>query len=582
MWSQYLGAKNFFLSQGTDLTSFSHTTLANLEPDDPFLYVHILLSFFFFPLAIIFMRKFSIGVGFKNVGLGLSRTLMIENIPPKKHLLTRFLGEAFPEAETSRIETGYDVGKLQELNQDLEKAQMAKEHILRKKGDNETIRLVYPVNCSRYCFLCCCCCGKAVEAEKYYNDKIKCLEKEYSEEMERVMSKPLNMMFVTFKNINRAKSVHDAFKHTSLLGCKFHPPSTTVTEQIGAAKWHVSYAAPPEDIYWENLSTGRRLYLIKLVLVNVALFLVLFFLTTPEYLVSQTEYIVALFGAELHLPSWIMDFLPTIMLWTFASLMPLLVAWSDRFLGHYTRSAENHNIMRKTFFYLILLIVFLPTFGLTTLQAGLQVFFQHSNDTEGFRYYGNATSASAIFYDPTSDPFRWDCVFLPDSGAFFVNYVITASLIGCGLELLRAPELFIYTMLLCWSKHSAERPFIRKTLKYEFRFGEQYARLMLIFTMTMMYCISCPLIAPFGLMFFVIKYYVDRHNLLFAYAPSKINQKVHSSAIHFFVLAVVILQVWPYLYCSDVCLKARWKTHITAYRHYYGQINLLSGLFLVS
>ena len=68
---------------------------------------------------------------------------------------------------------------------------------------------------------------------------------------------------------------------------------------------------------------------------------------------------------------------------------------------------------------------------------------------------------------------------------------------------------------------------------------------MLIFTMTMMYCISCPLITPFGLMFFLIKYYVDRHNLLFAYAPSKINQRVHSTAINFFVLAVVILQVGP-------------------------------------
>ena len=50
----------------------------------------------------------------------------------------------------------------------------------------------------------------------------------------------------------------------------------------------------------------------------------------------------------------------------------------------------------------------------------------------------------------SGDAFRWDCVFLPDSGAFFVNYVITAGLVGCGLELLRAPELFIYALFLCW------------------------------------------------------------------------------------------------------------------------------------
>ena len=109
---------------------------------------------------------------------------------------------------------------------------------------------------------------------------------------------------------------------------------------------------------------------------------------------------------------------------------------------------------------------------------------------------------------------------------------------------------------MCWSRHAAERPFIRQTLKYEFRFGEQYARLMLIFTMTMMYCISCPLITPFGFLFFLVKYYVDRHNLLFAYAPSKINQRVHSTAINFFVMAVVILQVMGnYLYLLLIRLK---------------------------
>jgi hypothetical protein len=44
----------------------------------------------------------------------------------------------------------------------------------------------------------------------------------------------------------------------------------------------------------------------------------------------------------------------------------------------------------------------------------------------------------------TTAPLRWDCIFLPDSGAFFVNYVITAAMIGSGLELIRFPELFWY------------------------------------------------------------------------------------------------------------------------------------------
>ena len=61
----------------------------------------------------------------------------------------------------------------------------------------------------------------------------------------------------------------------------------------------------------------------------------------------------------------------------------------------------------------------------------------------------------------------------------------------------------------------------------------QYARLALIFCMTMMYCLSCPLITPFGLLFFVTKHYVDRHNLLYAYKPSKSVSRKNNQSIKF-------------------------------------------------
>lgn len=97
-------------------------------------------------------------------------------------------------------------------------------------------------------------------------------------------------------------------------------------------------------------------------------------------------------------------------------------------------------------------------------------------------------------------------------------------------------------MQVFWSKSKAETAYIRSTTKYEFRFGEQYARMIMLFCMTMMYCVSCPMITPFGTLYFVIKHYVDRHNLLYAYRSSKINKAVHSTAISFVVLSTVILQ----------------------------------------
>lgn len=54
------------------------------------------------------------------------------------------------------------------------------------------------------------------------------------------------------------------------------------------------------------------------------------------------------------------------------------------------------------------------------------------------------------------------CVFLPDNGAFFVNYVITSSLIGTAMELLRIPALMVYALRLCLAKPGAERIHVKR------------------------------------------------------------------------------------------------------------------------
>lgn len=63
------------------------------------------------------------------------------------------------------------------------------------------------------------------------------------------------------------------------------------------------------------------------------------------------------------------------------------------------------------------------------------------------------------------------CVFLPDNGAFFVNYVITSSLIGTAMELLRIPALTVYSLRLCFAKSQAERIHVKRVL------GEAFALL---------------------------------------------------------------------------------------------------------
>jgi len=76
--------------QGTlqgNATDFGHTTMANVDPmnkkEKNYLWIHIILSFLLFPLAIFLMRRFSIGLRMQDTSLGITRTVAIENIPHK-------------------------------------------------------------------------------------------------------------------------------------------------------------------------------------------------------------------------------------------------------------------------------------------------------------------------------------------------------------------------------------------------------------------------------------------------------------------------------------------------------------------
>lgn len=53
------------------------------------------------------------------------------------------------------------------------------------------------------------------------------------------------------------------------------------------------------------------------------------------------------------------------------------------------------------------------------------------------------------------------CVFLPDNGAFFVNYIITSAFIGATIELLRLADLIYYIYIILTAKSTAERRVIR-------------------------------------------------------------------------------------------------------------------------
>lgn len=501
-----------------DERAFGHTTVSNLDPNSPLLWVHVTLAILYVPLGIYVMRRFSVNLKFEDRDT-VSRTLMISNIP--RHNcdaddLHRHFREAYPEFEVQGIQLAYNITKVSQLDKERETASQAKiycDNYLKDTGIRLDMR---PYYCGNICS-CCDMFGCAtVDAIDYYTEEENRLQSLVDLERATALKRPLGIVFVTLVSVTAAKRIYA--EHQQSCKCATNPPSSSVSRRLEPHLWCVQFAPSPRDICWENLSVPSHNFYWKAIALNVFLFLFLFFLTTPAIFVNLVD-ILKLSNQIEKMSPVMSEFLPTLLLWTVAALLPFIVSHSDEWLSHWTRSQRNHSIMRKTFIFLLFMVLILPALGLTSAQAFVEFAFHARNET-----------------------YRWECLFMPDKGAFFVNYVITSAFIGTSLELIRFPELFLYSLRLCLARSKAETVSLRNTILWEFPFGLQYAWMLLIFAMTTVFSLSCPLITPFGFLYMIMKHCVDRYNLYFAYGPSKISHRIHATAINYVIVSIVLLQ----------------------------------------
>ncbi|CAH2050893.1 unnamed protein product, partial [Iphiclides podalirius] len=483
--------------QGTNLqvdaNTFSRTTLSNLNGRSYWLWAHTLISICFLPISVLIMRRCT---GRKPVPTSMTGTIMITNISRadrNEATIRAYFTHNFPHIQIVDLRLAYNINKLNEVQ---EKKEMVTEALVytdtyyKKTGKRITVKEKV--------------CGPEVDALEFYSAEEKRLKDEATRCRAMVLNDPLGIAFLTLPSYQLAEHVINHFNlHRG---------------------WVLAHATNPSDIVWENLSVQPSVWYVKAIIVNFALFIVLFFLTTPAIIVNLFNTLVVKPDSVNRISSIIFEFLPTLLLWTMAAVMPAIVAFSDKFLSHWTKSQQNYSIMTKTVSFLLLMTLILPSLGLASAEAFVAWTLHHENDT-----------------------MRWDCVFLPDKGAFFVNYIITSGFIGTALELIRFPELFLYVWYLLQSKSKAEKSYVKKAILYEFPFGVHYAWSLAIISITIVYSLACPLISPFGLVYLLLKHVGDKHNLYFAYGPSDMSGvgggRIHAAAVRMIRVSVLLLLV---------------------------------------
>lgn len=433
---------NFQGNLSGDINTFSHTTIANLQSDSPLLWIHTIFAILFVPLIVLVMRRSS---GRNAVKVAPTRSIMITRIEkPDCHRLAiqEYFQSNYPEVELRDCQIAFNIRELSKAADEYERVIEARIYCEQHRGIQARVS----------CLSC-----QTTDALTYYKNEEQRLCGEVARLRSAALNEPMGIAFVTFDSTEIARHVIKSFRPTPKIF------------------WELQYAPAPADIFWENISTNSFNWYFKWIVVNAILFLVLFFLTTPAYIVQMMKKISMAHDNSTdsnEIPQsspLVMEFLPTLLLWSLTALMPIVVAYSESYLSHWTRSRENYAIMTKTFGYLLFMILILPSLGLLSASTFIE------------------WSLSLVNKNGTV---KFECIFLPDRGAFFVNYIITMCFIGTALELIRFPDLIIYIYRLLAAKSSAETTHIRKSIVIEFVFGIHYSWTIMVFTMATVYSLA--------------------------------------------------------------------------------------------
>lgn len=532
-----LQGNEFDTSQG-----FARTTIINLPEFSPLYWVHVVGASVISLIGIFMMHRFSKVIKLDEEQI-TRRTLLIRRIPKNKRnkeLLSAYFKKVIPNVVIEGIQSVYNVRKLTPLTNELTTLVNARCYCieyLELKGKRLKIR---PSAFGEFGCLCGCCEScKSVDGIQYYTKAEEELQQRITTEMSQAVSHPTGGFFITFQTERMAQEAFVHLRQQQERAFSFCPFSSTFTQvstwcrkcfnsqendDLQVAQWMVSYAPYPDDINWCDITVNLRMQWFRSIVNNLLLLVLFVFISTPTVILNASDTLKL-----SNLIGWLRYFLPSeigskvpelvgpLILVLAASALPAIVTLACQYIAYANMSAKSHAIMWKVYLFLVLMVIIWPSLGMTSLKAFLLMMLNKGD-------------------------FPWNCLFPVKIGAFFVNYTIQNAFLGNIMELMRLPELLIYIWYMVTARSRAEVDTASRYVVWDFSIGVRYPRFLLIFAMVVTYSVSCPLITVAGLVYMLIKHLIDRYNIYYVYNPSKINSKIHSTAIMFVHIAFLMMQ----------------------------------------
>eukprot|EP00163_Fabomonas_tropica_P000757 TRINITY_DN1054_c0_g2_i2.p1 TRINITY_DN1054_c0_g2~~TRINITY_DN1054_c0_g2_i2.p1 ORF type:complete len:650 (-),score=159.41 TRINITY_DN1054_c0_g2_i2:42-1991(-) len=311
-------------------------------------------------------------------------------------------------------------------------------------------------------------------------------------------------------------------------------PTALGVEGMKDTRWEVSMAPESDDLIWKNLVHRPPVLAARKLAFNAATVWLVIFWAIPVGILGSLEGLASLPAGIGNSFKWLQDlpgfvvgflgaYLPMIVAIAFNALLPKILSAIAVQEGTLTHSERKTKVLKKFYLFTLFSVIILPSVFIGSLSKLGEIVQEITNDPVN-QILGLVTEITS-----------------PKTGLFCALLIQTA-FAASGLALLRPAALVLPRIM----KKIAVTPRQKvDALRYpEFDYHIEYARLGLMFAITMLFSITMPITVPFGAILFLFKYMVDRYNLLYVLPNPKQNVDTNPPAmIRLVMITCIVLQI---------------------------------------
>ena len=367
-------------------------------------------------------------------------------------------------------------------------------------------------------WLNCCKKHKKIDAQIYFQHLTNINEKMLKFYRQLNSRRNTGNAFILFKS---PLIVDDILNHKEIIIGKMNSFEGTL---LNVGNWIIKRAPTPSDILWDNIKYSKKWRTIRMVVFTLALFIVCLIIITPNYIFQELSPLITNMSSQIKdemTSSLIKEYsYPLIVVIMNSGIIPVIVGYIAVAEMHYKRSYREKSIFVKNVVFMVINCFFIPTFGVLSW----------SKLKECIKYLLVT---------------HWDMDisegFIRNS-YFFLRYAIQVTFISNGIQLLALPQFFVKKMRVLLASSDYEK-FYASMIKKYFDYGYNYSFSITVFILIICFSTTIPLITPFGALFFFIKYYIDKYNLLFLYpAEFESHGNVTEMIIKFELIGIFFFQ----------------------------------------